>query len=74
MLAILPLLKEITMTNAKSDPGKTDRQAQDEAKGQKATQFDGSPNPQGTSSSALKPKDDTPMTLKKSEGPRDDQK
>lgn len=43
------------------------------AEGQKATQFDGSPNPQGARSSAFKPEDDTPARLKKTEGPRDDQ-
>ncbi len=42
-------------------------------KGQKATEFDGDPAPQGAPSSAFKPKDDTPMKLGKSEGPRDDQ-
>ncbi len=41
--------------------------------GQKATQFDGNPAPQGAPSSTFKPKDDTPMKLGKSKGPRDDQ-
>lgn len=36
----------------------------------KATQFDGNPNPQGAASGTLKPKDDTPLTLKKKDGPR----
>lgn len=44
-----------------------------QAEGQKATQFDGNPSPQGAPSSALKPKDDTPGLLKKTKGPRDDQ-
>lgn len=44
-----------------------------EAEGQKATRFDGHPNPQGAASDTLKPRDDTPMKLEKKEGPRDDQ-
>jgi len=36
-----------------------------EAKGQKATQFDGNPNPEGAPSSPLGPKDDTPTILGK---------
>lgn len=48
-------------------------QKRKEAEGQKATRFDGSPNPDGASSETLKPRDDTPMTLERKEGPRDDQ-
>lgn len=48
-------------------------QRRQEAEGQKATRFDGSASPKGASSDTLKPKDDTPMKLKKKEGPRDDQ-
>lgn len=48
-------------------------QSRQDAEGQKATRFDGSPSPQGASSDTLKPKDDTPLRLKKKEGPRDDQ-
>ncbi|RTZ40937.1 hypothetical protein EKL30_14670 [Candidimonas sp. SYP-B2681] len=44
-----------------------------EAEGKKATQFDGNPNPQGAPSSTFGPKDDTPMKLEKTDGPRDDQ-
>jgi len=44
-----------------------------EAQGQKATRFDGNPNPTGAESSVLRPKDDTPIRLKKNEGPRNDQ-
>ena len=40
----------------------------------KATRFDGNPNPQGAQSETLKPKDDTPMRLKKTEGVSDEQK
>lgn len=36
-----------------------------EAEGQKATQFDGNPNPQGGPSTPLEPKDDAPMSLGK---------
>ncbi len=36
-----------------------------EAERQKATQFDGNPNPKGVPSSPLELKDDTPMTLGK---------
>ncbi len=61
------------------DPGK-DQQPQEndkdrtaaEAQGQKATLFDGNPNPTGADSSVLRPKDDTPIRLKKTEGPRND--
>lgn len=52
---------------------KDDGSRREEAEGQKATQFDGNPSPQGAPSSPLKPKDDTPGLLKKTEGPRDDQ-
>lgn len=41
-----------------------------EAESSKATQFDGSPNPEGAERSALKPKDDTPAMLDKKSGPR----
>lgn len=44
-----------------------------EAQGQKATLYDGNPTPQGADSSVFKPKDDTPMLLKKTKGPRNDQ-
>lgn len=40
----------------------------------KATRFDGNPNPQGVQSGTLKPKDDTPLHLKKTQGVSDDQK
>lgn len=43
--------------------------ARTEAQGRKATMFDGNPNPEGTNSPAQN-KDDTPMRLKKTEGPR----
>ncbi len=36
--------------------------------GDKATQFDGNPSPEAAPSSPLKPKDDTPMKLKKKDG------
>ena len=45
-----------------------------EAEGEKATQLDGNPNPKGAPSSPLKPQDDTPFMLKKTSGPRDEQK
>jgi hypothetical protein len=45
--------------------GRSERRGRQEAEGQKATQFDGNPNPQEVPSSALKPEDDTPMTLAK---------
>ncbi|MCQ9616494.1 hypothetical protein L1889_07040 [Paenalcaligenes niemegkensis] len=49
-----------------------DAREREEAKGQKATRFDGSPIPQSAPSTAFKPKDDTPMKLKKSkESPND---
>lgn len=55
-----------------NDPAKKcDRE---EAKGHKATQFDGNPNPQGTDYTTFGPKDDTPMKLEKIEGSRNDQK
>jgi len=41
------------------------RHSRQEAKGQKATQFDGNPNPEGASSSTFKPADDTPLRLHK---------
>jgi len=44
-----------------------------EAEKQKATQFDGNPNPEGASVSTFGPKDDTPMKLEKVKGPRNDQ-
>jgi len=44
-----------------------------EAKNQKATRFDGSPNPHAAPNTALKPQDDTPSRLEKRSGPRDDQ-
>ncbi|UYO92335.1 hypothetical protein [Pollutimonas sp. M17] len=50
-----------------------ERMNRQEAQGGKATQFDGSPAPQGSASTSFKPKDDTPAKLKKSEGPRNDQ-
>lgn len=46
-------------------------QRRQEAEGQKATRFDGSSSPKGAASDTLKPKDDTPMKLKKKEGPRE---
>lgn len=45
-----------------------------DAEGEKATQFDGNPNPQGAPSSPLKPKDDTPFFLEKTSGPDTDKK
>jgi hypothetical protein len=45
-----------------------------EATDDKATQFDGDPNPKAAPSTPLKPQDDTPFLLKKKSGPRDDQK
>lgn len=42
-----------------------DANSRQEAQGQKATQFDGSPNPQGAPVSPVGPKDDTPTTLGK---------
>lgn len=41
------------------------RPGRQEAEGQKATQFDGNPNPEGAPSSPLGPKDDTPTILGK---------
>ena len=41
-----------------------------EAENNKVTQFDGNPNPQGTETTPLGPKDDTPFKLDKVEGPR----
>ncbi len=38
----------------------------------KATEFDGSPAPEGAPDGPLGPKDDTPAILKKKEGPRND--
>lgn len=40
-----------------------------EAEGNKATEFNGNPNPEATRSGPFGPKDDTPMRLKKVEGP-----
>lgn len=37
----------------------------------KATQFDGNPSPPGAQSDTFKPKDDTPLHLKKTRGVRD---
>lgn len=57
-------------------PAKTsedDRARRQEVEGTKATQFDGNPSPHGAPSSPLKPEDDTPTILRKTEGPRDDQ-
>lgn len=51
----------------------SERMNRQEAQRGKATQFDGNPAPQGSPSTTFKPKDDTPATLKKSEGPRNDQ-
>ncbi len=45
--------------------GASERSDRQEAQGQKATQFDGNPNPQGAPSSPLGPKDDTPTILGK---------
>ncbi|WP_143705484.1 hypothetical protein [Pollutimonas subterranea] len=54
---------------------KTDQDnSQQDAKGEKATQFDGNPNPQGAPSSPLKPKDDTPFFLEKTSGPEKEKK
>jgi hypothetical protein len=60
---------EMTQSNSKQEESK-----RKEAQGEKATRLDGNPNPKGASSSPLKPKDDTPFVLKKTSGPRDDQK
>lgn len=56
-------------------PNEHDRPSHDEnkrseAEASKATQFDGSPNPQGAEREAFKPKDDTPAVLDKKSGPR----
>lgn len=40
-----------------------------EAAGNKATQYDGNPNPKGDETGVLGPKDDTPAFLKKKTGP-----
>lgn len=48
--------------------------SQKDAKGEKATQFDGNPNPEGAPSSPLKPKDDTPFFLEKTSGPDKEKK
>ena len=53
-------------------PDANPQSSRQEAQGHKSTQYDGNPNPQGTSSGALGPKDDTPLTLKKKSGPRND--
>lgn len=41
----------------------------DDIKGEKATQFDGNPNPKGTPENTFKPQDDTPTILDKKQGP-----
>ncbi len=38
-------------------------------KGEKATQFDGNPNPQAAPQDTFKPQDDTPARLEKKQGP-----
>ncbi|MFW7343691.1 hypothetical protein V0R37_19360 [Pollutimonas sp. H1-120] len=82
-----PMSKEQAESGIKKDPrselglkspikeseGASQRMNRQESQGRKATQFNGNPNPQGAHSSALKPKDDTPAKLDKSEGPRNDQ-
>jgi len=40
-----------------------------EAAGNKATRYDGNPNPQGKETGVLGPKDDTPAFLEKKSGP-----
>lgn len=55
--------------------GKPDHQGGAETGGRpedSATRFDGNPNPAAASSTPLKPRDDTPLKLKKSKGPRND--
>lgn len=49
-------------------------EANEDTSARKATQFDGNPSPKGAQSDTFKPKDDTPLYLKKTEGVRDDQK
>lgn len=49
-----------------------DKRDRKEAENQKVTQFDGNPNPQGTQTHLLGPKDDTPLKLDKVKGPRND--
>lgn len=43
------------------------------AQDDKATRFDGDPNPKGSKSDVFKPKDDTPFRLKKKDGPANPQ-
>ena len=46
-------------------PAKHDKNLEDEAKGEKATQFDGNPNVEQAPEGPLGPQDDTPWRLKK---------
>lgn len=48
--------------------------SREEATGNKATQFDGNPNPKGVDAGVLGPKDDTPAFLEKKSGPATDRK
>lgn len=49
----------------KDSESASERSSRQEAKGQKATQFNGNPNPQGAPSSPLKPEDDSQKPLGK---------
>jgi hypothetical protein len=50
---------------AKESESVSENHRRQEMQGQKATQFDGNPNPQGAPSSPLGPKDETPLVLEK---------
>lgn len=64
------LLPELGLKRPATPDGDTPNGTPEEARQDKATRFDGNPNPVPSDSGILGPKDDTPAFLEKKEGVR----